>query len=138
MIVSSALMCLALNLYHESRGEPAIGSYGVALVTMNRADQNGGKVCTEVFKPKQFSWTNQVKKTHAGWVIPQSLEPNDKKAWWRARHIAAKTLMGGVGDFTGGSKFYHATFVKPKWSRSMKLVAQIGQHRFYVQKVSQS
>ena len=32
------LSCLALNIFHEARGEPKLGQYAVAHVTKNRVD----------------------------------------------------------------------------------------------------
>ena len=38
MLAQGALLCLALNIYHEARGEPLKGQIAVASVTMNRAN----------------------------------------------------------------------------------------------------
>ena len=35
-MISAAVMCLALNLYHEARGESLAGNLAVGFVTMNR------------------------------------------------------------------------------------------------------
>ena len=36
--VEEELHCLALNIYHEARGEPELGKFAVANVTMNRVN----------------------------------------------------------------------------------------------------
>ena len=136
MIIATALACLSLNLFHEARSEPIMGRYAVALVTMNRA-QDHKRVCTEVFKPKQFSWTTGVQKTAAGWKIPVHLRPNlqnpiDATSWWYAQRIAQATLDGRMFDFTRGAEFYHTAAVNPHWAKSFKVVKRIGQHIFYV------
>ena len=132
MIIATALMCLSLNLYHEARGEPILGRYAVALVTLNRAKQDHETVCREVFKHKQFSWATGVRKVPGGWHIPAHLHPKEADAWWYAKVIAKTTLAGRMPDFTGGSTHYHATYVRPYWASAMVEVRTIGLHRFYV------
>lgn len=131
MIVQSALICMALNIYHEARGEFVPGRYGVALVTMNRARQEEDKVCEVVFKRKQFSWTSGVVKTASGWKLPEHMRPHDKEAWRVAKLIAEQTVRGRMPDFTRGADHYHAMRVKPVWRTSLVHLADIGNHRFY-------
>lgn len=144
MIIATALTCLALNIYHEARGEPIEGQYAVALVTINRAKGDESKVCAETFKPKQFSWTGKVKETSSGWNIPKPLYPRlnnkaEEQAWWQAVRVTRNVLSGRVRDFTRGSLHYHATVVTPSWSKRLEYAFTIGSHRFYLpQKVSQS
>lgn len=134
MILSTAVLCLAMNLYHEARGEPIMGQYAVAHVTLNRANGDHDRVCEEVFKPKQFSWTNKhVKRKSNGWWIAERLHPKEQEAWKRAKTIARVALSGRMIDFTDGAKFYHATRVRPYWTVAMEQVKHIGNHVFYRQ-----
>ncbi len=55
MGIETAALCLALAAYHESRGEPTSGQTAVMYVLLNRA-QNTKNVCSELYKPKQFSF----------------------------------------------------------------------------------
>lgn len=132
MLIATAAMCLALNLYHEARGEPVMGRYAVALVTMNRAKQDDETVCREVFRPKQFSWTTGVRKVPGGWYIPTHLTPKEEDAWRDAKIIAKTALERRMPDFTKGATHYHATYVRPYWASAMVRVRTIGLHRFYV------
>lgn len=135
MLVNTALMCLALNIYMEARGEPIMGQYAVASVTVNRAGREERRVCHEVFKPSQFSWANgQARKVKGGWEIPTRLMPRDQLAWWKANRIALMTLNGRMPDMTGGATFYHATYVRPSWRLAFDRVRQVGQHIFYRQR----
>jgi spore germination cell wall hydrolase CwlJ-like protein len=126
-------MCLALNIYHEARGEVIQGQYAVAQVTMRRADYNKQHVCREVFRPYQFSWTiGTVVKTKNGWKIAESHIPHDRVAWNRAVTVAKSALlMVKVPDYSLGATHYHTRDVKPRWSRQMTRVATIGNHHFY-------
>lgn len=131
MIVSTALVCMALNIYHEARGEQVPGQYAVALVTMNRAG-TPERVCDTVFRRKQFSWANRaVKRDQAGWRIGQGLIPRELEAWERAQIIAGITLAGRMSDFTQGSTHYHARWVRPYWSSKLERTRAIGGHVFY-------
>lgn len=133
MIVATAALCLAVNLYHEARGEPIMGQYAVALVTLNRAGGDKARVCQEVFKRKQFSWTNKgVTRIHGGWKLSTGLNPKEAHAWWLAQRIAATSLAGRMPDFTQGARFYHADYVKPIWRIRMLNTKNIGRHKFYV------
>ena len=132
MFLTTAALCLALNIYHESRGESLTGQHAVAQVTMNRAGRDPKNVCEVVTKPKQFSWTMSLtKKTKTGVALKKDGLPKDEKAWSMARQIASLTLKGQVQDFTRGATFYHAKRVRPQWSKAMTLVATYGAHRFY-------
>lgn len=132
MIVSTALLCLAANIYHEARGEPVMGQYAVALVTLNRAKQEPEQVCQEVFKRSQFSWTiGNVKKVGTGWQLTARMLPKDAHAWWMATRIAQTALAGRMPDFTQGSRFYHSLQVAPAWRHAMVATRVVGNHLFY-------
>lgn len=133
MILESAVICLALNIYHEARGEKLIGQHAVAQVTMNRAEWDESNVCKVVTAPKQFSWTNDLVARSKGHAprLRQAGEPKDEAAWYLARGVAINTLLGKVPNFIGDATFYHSTSVAPSWSEKFKRVTRIGSHIFY-------
>jgi|TARA_Y100000385_G_scaffold285935_1_gene346827 spore germination cell wall hydrolase CwlJ-like protein len=45
--------------------------------------------------------------------------------------IAKISLESRVPNITAGATYYHANFVRPKWSKSFKRTATIGKHHFY-------
>lgn len=120
MIPEAALLCLALNVYHEARGEPVEGQVAVALVTLNRAQRDPRRVCAEVFRPYQFSWT----------LAPRPV--TEARAWAKAQQVAraAWTLQ----DFTGGATHFHADYILPAWARTKERVGRWGRHIFYRRK----
>ena len=148
MVFTSALLCLALNVYHEARNEPITGQVAVAQVTMNRVAHEGTDVCEVVYRHKQFSWTNgqyiftktmdgrQVAHLNPAWDKKYG-NTKDKKAWEQAQWIAFSILNGHVKDVVHGATFYHATYVKPIWRKEKVLVSQIGRHLFYKAKQTQ-
>lgn len=120
MILEAATLCLALNIYHESRGEPLLGQYAVAMVTLNRAERDPSKVCNEVFDHAQFSWT----------LEPSTYGVHDTEAWRTATIIAITAW--DKSDFTGGATHYfNPDKANPDWARSMKFLMKIGRHVFY-------
>ncbi|MGF6401536.1 N-acetylmuramoyl-L-alanine amidase [Pseudomonas frederiksbergensis] len=129
MSPSSALVCLALNIYHEARGEPRNGQVAIAMVTMNRAEWESDNVCQVVYEHGQFSWTHS-KRDHT---------PQDPKAWKKAQEIAKGVINGHHQDITLGATHFHAHRLQPIWSLSLEKTVRIGSHIFYTQdKQSQS
>lgn len=115
--------CLALNIYHEARGERVEGQIAVAHVTMNRLAHTKwpGSICEVVYQPKQFSWTHLIKQQ----------TPQEYKAWNAAKVIARDVMIGNVADPTMGAVYYHANYVDPSWAEYMDLSKVIGNHLFY-------
>lgn len=128
MILTTAAMCLALNIYHESRGESVLGQYAVAAVTMNRAKEPDN-VCKVVLAKKQFSWTTKLVNGNTLKIVGK---PKDKKAWRVAQVIAGFALYSPVTiDPTRGATHYHADYVRPKWRNAMSQTTTLGHHIFY-------
>jgi len=119
MLVASMVACLALNIYHEARGESIQGMQAVALVTRNRMRVTGDNACEVVHSPKQFSWTIY------------KLKATDPKPYKLAEKIAIDVLSGKVSDFTKGATFYHTIDVRPHWARKFIYRTTIGRHNFY-------
>jgi spore germination cell wall hydrolase CwlJ-like protein len=122
--------CLAENIYHEAKSEPASGQIAVALVTLNRVnDERFPKDICGVVKQKtkiqertvcQFSW----------YCMPVRLNKNSEyyqEAMKHALHVYANYEL--IDDFTRGSLFYHADYVNPGWKLLRTVV--IGRHIFY-------
>lgn len=117
------LGCLALNIYHEARGETRQGQIAVAAVTLNRVRDSRfpASVCAVVWQPRQFSWTHTLR----------SYFPTDMKAWKRAMKIAEASLASEVVAEYDNLLFYHSKQVRPLWSRELRFVARVGSHLFY-------
>lgn len=92
MILHAALLCLALNIYFEARGEPIEGQRAVAHVTINRARENKTSICHEVFKKGQFSWTRHR------YSIPKG------QSWEQSKKIAHQSL--NVEDSVKGATYF--------------------------------
>ena len=129
--LSASLDCLALNIYHEARGEPLEGKIAVGQVVMNRVgDPDFPAGVCEVVKqggerPRdrcQFSW----------WCDGLSDRPDDTGAWEDSKGLAGKILAGGLEDPTRGALWYHVDLVTPDWQMDIVRRGKIGRHVFYV------
>ena len=119
------LFCMAKNIYHEAGYEPTLGKYAVAQVTINRmkSPQYKDTVCSVVFEPYQFSWANYHGRR---WTTPRG------ENWLEAKRIARDVLENGKRIHgLDDALFYHATYVRPSWSRKFDRVTRIGLHIFY-------
>ena len=121
----SELECLAVNIYHEARGEPELGQELVAQVVVNRMNKKWwpDTACGVVRQTKQFSWT------HDG----RSDQVTDVEAYRQAYLIAIEYLyMGKKANLPHAEQIvnYHNTSVSPRWT-NMVQVMKVGDHQFY-------
>ena len=118
---TAALLCLTMNVYHEAGAEPLKGKAAVAHVTMNRA-QTKDQVCRTIREPGQFSWVRSKSKAKV-----------DKTSdAWKNSYIVAKNALSGTSrDPSKGATHFHASYVRPTWSKKLTLTTKIGRHLFY-------
>lgn len=115
---------LALNMYHEARGEGRLGMLAVGWVVLNRmADKSYPDTVAEVvYQGCQFSWV----------CDDRSDRPRDGRSWRGALHLAAELLARPVADPTRGAMWYHASWVRdPGFGPRVAAVTRIGRHIFY-------
>lgn len=125
--------CLALNVYYEARGEPEVGQYAVAEVTMNRvaAARYPSSVCGVVY---QQNWDAIRKRMVAAfsWTELKRLPDPKGKKWERALEIAEEVYYRRHEPLKlADATHYHAKRIRPSWSRQLEPVARIGNHIFY-------
>lgn len=126
------LACLALNVYHEARGEPIAGQYAVAEVTLNRvaSKRYPNTICEVVY---QQNWDRR-RKRYVGMFSWTELESNshiERSALKRAWDIAGTVYDNKHTPHVGSALFYHANYIKPRWAKRKKPIAKIGKHIFY-------
>lgn len=129
------LKCMALNIFYEARGEPALGQAAVGAVVLNRiAHGFANDVCAVVYqyhvvkneeankKVCQFSWVCDITRK-----APSIYDPS-----WRQAQSIAKDLMTTekYKDVLNDNVLYfHSTSVQPNWNK--KQAIKIGNHIFY-------
>ena len=140
---------LALNIYHEARGEEVRGKLAVAQVTLARINKHNPTIEHAVIEPLQFSWTNDKK-------ILDAPVDEDQLAGIRMvlRTIIGKRNVGealsALSNITGlpmDTRYYKSTSynendpdekrmskkAKAHW-KSLTSIAIIGSHGFYIDK----
>lgn len=118
---------MALNIYHEARGEPFLGWLSVAFVTINRvySPKYPDSVCEVVWQDWQFEWTQDGR----------SDTPRDRGMYERIQ-VFTNGLAHSykyIEDPTEGADHYHAKRIKPYWVKTMKPTYSVGSHLFYKQ-----
>ena len=121
MSLEAALICAALTLHHEARGESYLGQMAVVHTLRNRARYNPDRVCGEAFRHRQFSWTI-------------NMQGHSAAEFEKALHIAS--LAWQSQDVTLDATHYHVrpgcpNGIRPYWIAKMHKTVQIGCHIFY-------
>jgi spore germination cell wall hydrolase CwlJ-like protein len=141
---SSDVDCLARNIYFESNGQGESGMLAVGLVTLNRLESGkfGATICKVVHQKViikvgsrwkaicQFSWN----------CDKRSNKIKNKEAYENCVTLARQVLTGNIPYQTKKvlrpiikehATHFHTKYVKPAWSKSYRLVAIVGDHKFY-------
>lgn len=130
--------CIVTALYHEARGEGELGMKAVANVIDNRYRHPNypDTYCGVINQYKQFSYTIQGKPDIE--LIRYSLQDSsdrNKKALDTAEKIADDLIEENFNKFLPKNVLhYTTTSVKNYWTKTKKMVAQIGNHKFYADK----
>lgn len=133
--MNTLLLCLALTVFQEARGEPVVGQRAVAAVMLNRARIRNMTVCDAVMEPGQFTFHPEkyiVRARVGGEVryrVSEDRLPTRKKGW-KAAVEAAKYAIAHPLEYPD-IEFFHAVRVRPAWKRTYKYVFTIGNHVFY-------
>ena len=140
---SEAVECLALNMYHEARGQGTAGELAVTTVVMNRVNDSRfpNTICGVVKQgPTRPSWKDPkilfpIKhKCQFSWYCDgKSDKPRNKKTYEKMKDFA-KTLLSNkllFLDITDGATHYHADYVNPSWAKTKTKTVEIQDHIFY-------
>src|SRR5690606_28361881 len=122
--------CLAEAIYFEARGEPVEGQAAVAQVVLNRVRNPAypNTICGVVYQNDH--WRNRCQFSFACDGIPDRI--TSPKHYQMARDGALAVTAGKIWIAeVGSSTHYHATYVAPRWSRTMEKMKKIGLHIFY-------
>ena len=133
---SASIKCLAMNMYHEARGQGSAGLLGVSSVVMNRVRDKRfpNTICEVVYQgPTRESWkTRQTPDPNDAKFYPirhrcqfswycdgKSDEPKDKKTDQRLLTIATSIVYNKINfiDITDGATHSQADYVKPAWAK---------------------
>ena len=137
-MIIEALMCLALNVYHEARDQPFIGQVAVAQVVMNRVDDNRfpNTICEVVKQGPTYKYNPGFPVRHkcqfSWWCDGKSDKVKDEQSWMNALEVADLVMNDRISiDVVDKSPHYHAYYVRPAWAKRKNKVARIEDHIFY-------
>ena len=137
MFITEAILCLALNVYHEAKNQPFIGQVAVAQVVMNRVydERYPNTVCEVVEQGPTYSWKPDFpirNRCQFSWYCDGlSDTPKEKDAWDNAIMVANSVYYGNFEDFVEGATHYHAYYVTPEWASAKTYITRIEDHIFY-------
>lgn len=122
------LLCLARNIYHESRGQSEANQLAVAWVTRNRAHIWNRSICDVVFEHVRM---NGRKVAQFSWTVHSHVRVMERDAWDQAQRLALRVyLASDCADITRGATHFHERTTRPDWSRRGVHRQQIGAHVF--------
>ena len=127
--LASEIECMAQAVYYEARSETASGQRAVAEVILNRVSNKHfpDSVCGVVYEGSERSTGCQFTFTCDG-----SMDVAPKgKGWDRSVQVANLVMSSGYTPSTHWATHYHTTEVNPKWSKTMRMTRQVGNHVFY-------
>ena len=137
MILETALMCMAANIYHEAKNQPMVGQIAVAQVVMNRANDSRypDNVCDVIKQGLTYKNGKVVLgKCQFSWYCDGKKDDVDKKSekWRNSLRYASMVITNRITlDVTEGATHYHATYVRPAWARTKTKTVRINRHIFY-------
>ncbi|MEO3386163.1 cell wall hydrolase [Mesorhizobium sp. CAU 1741] len=127
---SAEQKCLAEGIYFEARGEDVLGQSAVAQVILNRVRNPAypSTICGVVYQNK--SWRNRCQFSFAcDGTRPRVRSAQHYKV---AQEVAMAVTAGKIFiPEVGSATHYHATYVHPRWARTMEKMKKIGLHVFY-------
>lgn len=140
--------CMALNVYHEARGESIEGQIAVAHTTLNRVvhPKYPGTICGVVKDATSYRFGNRelpaINRCSFSWFCDGK---SDKIRLYRngdlnrvrakefidAASVSVLVMSGKIPDNTGSATHYYNHFlVTPYWSVYYPVTRIIGQHTF--------
>lgn len=140
---SEDLECLALNIYHEARGETQRGKLAVAHVTVNRVEHHRfpNSICGVVYQAVYSKWWRENHGRNVpvrnmcqfSWYCDGKSDGTyDRRAWQESLLIAVSVLEEQTQDPTNGATHYfNPTLANPDWRHDFVQVAMVDSHLFY-------
>ena len=122
-MIDAVTMCLALNVFMESRGEPKKAQYAVLEVVHNRSKHKDfpNDYCSVIKQPNAFSWVKNHKS-----MKPPKFELES----WKESIAVARDFQLNRTNYTKGALYFNHVKLGVKYKTNVKSV-KIGNHIFY-------
>ena len=134
---ANALVCMAHAIYFEARSESTVGQLAVGQVIMNRVSDYRfpDTVCEIVTDGLRYSWdSRKIVRNKCAFSFYCDGKPeviSDRASWRKAVEVSIHVLEGTI-DYADGADHFELKNRKPYWLSSMRKVATIDKHNFYV------
>ena len=124
------IMCIAVAIYFEARGEPLAGRFAVAEVVINRMrdPRYPSDACSVVYDGGEALHECAFSFYCDGKSDQPDLNSVD---WDSAQRVAQAVYEGRSAPVVGEATHYHAKRVHPDWVLGSHVVATIDNHIFY-------
>ncbi len=124
---TDAMLCHAVNIFHEARDQSVKGQRLVAQTVENRIGmrEKWTDVCAVVFADSQFSWTEEKPYIDLSDAI-------ERDAFRKALNLAEAASTGemDLGD-EGITHYYNPDKADPPWRTAFVQVVAEGDHAFF-------
>lgn len=112
--VRRSLLCVAMAVFMEARGEPALGQAAVAWVTRTRSAERDLTPCDTVFELNQYTWTSYpIRRIVAAIAASPDGFLETQDVAWRVMVDAEPDPTFGANHFWG----HRAMPRPPTWAR---------------------
>ena len=139
------ITCLAKNMYFEARSEGVAGLVATTQVVYNRLESEDypNTICGVIEDAKISQWWLKEKglkkpikhMCQFSWYCDGKSDEIKDHYTYNQLYVLAEGLVSTnfktLLDITDGALYYHADYVKPKWSRHFEKTVKIGRHIFY-------
>ncbi|MDX6749199.1 cell wall hydrolase [Geminicoccaceae bacterium 1502E] len=127
-IDASTRRLLALNMYHEARGEGRMGMLAVGWVVLNRSED---RAFPRSIRDVIMQGADKSRCQWAWLCSGRDLEPRNSRMWDEALALADELLNVRPPDPTGGALWFRQIVEgDPDWGQVVR-TARIGNHIFY-------
>ena len=134
MIAEAAVLCMALNAYHEARGQGIRGMLDVSQVVVNRTEAQDRRWPSETCRVVTQGGSHRRGRCQFSWYCDGRGDlPRDAVAWEQAVTVARAVLVGGarVHDLTEATCYHSTKIARPAWARGLRPVARRAGHVYY-------
>jgi N-acetylmuramoyl-L-alanine amidase len=114
------ILCLALAMYHEARGETEAERLAVAQVIYNRASHSNSTICATVWADSgsQFQWVKSA----------ATIVPREPRVWQAVQYSAVRFAHHRPPDSTkGATNFYNPMLCSPNWANAGRVTVAMRQ-----------
>ena len=127
MLSATALLCYALVIHRETRGESRDAQVAAAKILQHRAERNHNQPCAELTKKRQFAFVRKY-----GLATPnlRKVGRMDVAAWKRSKKLARTFKDSNVKGITSKHLYFNTLALGKRYRTKTKAVV-IGQLIFY-------